>query len=325
MSAQIALLGPPSSAKSTLLLQLKHWAASGRECATIDDPSLLVVTSTAGQEVDSFVLMHRAAVSQQQHDHVVKASPLFDAAVANAAAAPLAKCFAEDGFDFVIEAPQRAQKQQRQQHPPQPRFRSFRRSVFCAVKEIGGSMAPLWRRFLAQGVSVPQPLPDPEQEQLKQERQRFGAVASADAKSNAAVAAAGSNEESARPQQQQQQVVRVELPFNRLIFVVDVVSPQHVATAAMELWNSIATCTELQLAAASASTSSQQQPLLRTLVFVNKTRSAPAPSLTAGDVLHAMGLANSESNAQRSICVVVGDTWSGDGIPSVVDWLLSEE
>ena len=134
--------------------------------------------------------------------------------------------------------------------------------------------------------------------------------------------------------------------FDKLIFVVDVITPLHIPLAAIEFWK----CVKHVMSQSSSPTSSRK----KFLVFVNKIR-CPSVIMKPQDVIESMFLVSSSSSsdslseksegdqkspqrkresttmrkemldmmiAQNMIHVVVGDTWSGEGIPLVAAWLM---
>lgn len=330
-SAEIVILGPEHAGKSTLILQLKHWASSGALCATLADPSLLIVSPTTGQEVDSFILAHRSRTvptkpSRDITSAIAAATAAAKAlvAAANMAVSPLAACFAEDGINLNLDAvsiivpspsllsSSSSEKIVEESSSSSSAARSYHPCIFCSVKEIGGRMAALWRKFIPSGVEVPKALP---------------ADTSAAAKDVSTIQSHHQQQQQQQTQHQQQQIEKMELPFNKLIFVVDVVSPQFVPFAAMELRNTMLRIQQAYTAksapskrAEPASPTAAGSDRIRTLVFINKVRSAA--TMPTSEVLRALRLQDNTDNANNWITIVVGDTWSGEGIPEVVNWIM---
>ena len=326
------MIGTEGSGKSTLLRQLTHWARAGpHACQTVADPSMLTVAPTTGQETEEFVLCGVSDKSPFPHlqaaataattttmldmlNEVTVAASVGASAMSGAAGvrsdatlralvaeavAPLAKCFSDavnddndELFFGIDDRPRPPPPQERQDEScfgsrhAAPASGHARVVSLAFHTELHVHVKEIGGRMISlwnKFLCVPVPA--------------AAATAAAAVPPSEDVAHDGGHSST----------------VGKVIFVFDCTTPHLVTMAAVEFW----TCLRKYLSLS-----------CRVLVFVNKIR-CPVTMLPADVVGALFGARPPEQQPGQlrheasRISVVVGDTWSGEGVALVVAWLLA--
>ena len=356
-SSKVFLVGPESSGKSTLVSQLKHWTANLTAFSTISEPSLLIVNPTTGQEVDTITFKNGSS-SGFQFPQPKLLQQLNEESERNLR-------MISSSSSTTLQSNTTTSQNQNQNHFPREFVELTlvsclsKMSTMNQKKEEQDQSSSLLD-------TIKQEMMDNFEEAMKrsyqqQQQQQRKKMNDHDEQEEARMNTRSNNNETTsttiHPAEHFESEIKIEIKefggrmapmwdkfissnnnnstssssaatFDKLIFVVDVVTPLHIPLAAIEFWK----CVKNVMSQSSSPTSSRK----KFLVFVNKIR---CPSIMKPEeVVESMFLFSKDDTfnddsssrkqmldmmiAQKMLHVVVGDTWSGEGIPLVAAWLM---